>query len=140
MRVYKYTCTLHVFAYTRGGLHVPPVHMHKAIRAHSLSLRPFYWSTILPPFCLSLSFSPLSFCPDSPCLLFAVPHSLPFSLFFPLLSFSQYCSSAYAKTHQLSLCALVFHLRHSRQNRSTPCHRNGVIQERAFTPARALNT
>lgn len=33
--VYKYTCTLHAFVYTRGGLHVPPVHMHKAIRAHS---------------------------------------------------------------------------------------------------------
>lgn len=35
--MYKYTCTiLHVFASTRGGLHVPPVHMHKAIRVHSL--------------------------------------------------------------------------------------------------------
>lgn len=112
----------------------PSVHMHKAIRAHSL-WSPFYWSTILPSFHLSLSFAPLSFYSDSPCLLSTVSS---LSLFSPLLSFSQHCFSVYAKTHTSSAsmhCFPILVIR-TRQNINTPCRGNGVI-EQMFPPARA---
>lgn len=102
-------------------------------------LRPFYWSTILPcrlpvSFFLSHPYPSVLTRPVSLLLL-----SLSRSLFHSPLSFSQYYSSVYAKTHTSpdSMHWFPILVIRIRQNRTTPCRCNGVIQERAFTPARA---
>lgn len=136
MRVYRFAYMLHVFAYTRGGLHVPPVHMHTAIRAHSVR---FIGARFSRTVFLSLSFflTPILLPCDSPRLpsIISIFRSLFHS---PPLSFS-HCFSVYVKTHTRpdSMRWFPILVIPTRQNGSTPCRCNGVIQGRAFTPARA---
>lgn len=113
----------------------PSVHMHKAIRAHSL------WSPSVLLEHDSPVFPSLSFF-RTPILLFWLAlspfYSLALSLVSPLLSFSQHCSSVYAKTHTSSAsmhCFPILVIR-TRLNINTPCRGSGVI-ERMFPPARA---
>lgn len=138
-RVYKYTCTLHAFVYTRGGLHVPPVHMHKAIRAHSpLSVRFIgaRFSHLSVSLFLSHPYPSVLARPVS----FLQARSLALSLSllpsFIFLSVLLYAEETHTSAASMQLRFPISVIR-TRQNRSTPCRCNGVIQERAFTPARA---
>lgn len=79
------------------------------------ALRPFYWSTILSSFCLSLPFSPLSLCPATRPVSFLQSRSLALSTPLFYLSLSIALARTRENAHQLSLSlyALVSHLRHS---------------------------